>query len=49
MGCSRNMVNGQGLKVNTAKHGSEEGEGRFSKSEDHPCHVEVDGNNGEQN
>ena len=27
MGCPRNIVNGQGLKVSTAKHSSEKGEG----------------------
>ena len=27
MGCSRNIVNRRGLKVNTAKHSSEKGEG----------------------
>ena len=29
MGCPHNLLNGRGLKVNTAKHSSEKGEGGY--------------------
>ena len=37
MGCPRNIVNGQGLKVSTAKHSSEKGEGGFHPPFSHFC------------
>ena len=37
MGCPRNIVNGQGLKVSTAKHSSEKGEGGSNPPFSHFC------------
>ena len=37
MGCPRNVVNVQGLKVSTAKYSSEKGEGRSHPPFSHFC------------
>ena len=37
MGCPHNLVNGRGLKVNTAKHSSEKGEGGSHPPLSHYC------------